>query len=207
MNIQGSEAWFRDRMGKITASRFYAVMEGSIAKKNRLLADLQEERKQTDIVVIQSTAPPLQWGIKNEPRAIAVYEMRYGVEVERTGFIQHPDHELIGGSPDFLLSDGGGEIKCPYNESIHLITLQQGMPTQHVAQVQGNIWINDREWFDFISFDPRRNTPDDLFVQRIYRDKKYIEILEDRLLEFIDHLTNGTFYEEKSSISSIPQFF
>jgi len=57
-----------------------------------------------------------------------------------------------------------------------------------MPQVQGNLWINDREWCDFISFDPRIDGDGRLFIKRIYRDETYIKNLERRVFAFIQKL-------------------
>jgi hypothetical protein len=63
------------------------------------------------------------------------------------------------------------------------------MPPEHKPQVQTNIWVNECDWWDFISFDPRMPPHLCLFVQRIWRDDAYIAQLREaseRLLATVE---------------------
>lgn len=184
---QRSAEWLYERVGKITASRFVDVMaklkSGAPAKAR---ADYLWE-----IVVERITKQPsehytsaaMQHGIDNEAMARMRYEALTGLMVFQTGFVHHKDHVFVGGSPDGLIDDDGGcEFKCPFNSAIHLQTILDGMPDEHIPQVQGLMWITKRSWWDFGSFDPRIPKPLDLYVQRIPRDERYIGALEQEVV-------------------------
>ena len=55
-------------------------------------------------------------------------------------------------------------------------------------QIQGQLWVSEREWCDFISFDPRVNGVSGYFKVREYRDDKYILELEKKVFEFVEDL-------------------
>jgi hypothetical protein len=130
----------------------------------------------------------MQWGTEQEPAARAAYERVTGISVEETGFIAH-DTLLAGCSPDGLVDwDGLIEIKCPYNSAVHIETLLNGMPSEHAAQVQGQLWITGRQWCDFVSFDPRMPVELQLHVQRIQRDPGFIADLEARITIFLQQV-------------------
>ena len=93
---------------------------------------------------------------------------------------------MAGASPDGYVSDDGGlEIKCPYQTAIHIETLQKGMPKEHTPQVQGCMWISGRQWWDFVSYDPRLPEALQLYVQRIERDQAFIDKLEEEVRRFL----------------------
>ncbi|MCT9071225.1 YqaJ viral recombinase family protein [Cupriavidus gilardii] len=50
---------------------------------------------------------------------------------------------------------GGIEIKSPHDEGVHINTWLNGMPEEHMPQVQGNMLVTGRQWWDFISYDPQ----------------------------------------------------
>lgn len=132
----------------------------------------------------QAKAPALLWGTELEPVAVAAYQAYTGDIVTPCGFIVHPTHDFVGASPDFLVNDeGGGEIKCPESSEVHLETLLTGLPSEHVEQIQGGLWVTGRAWWDFISYHP--DFPDHLrlYVQRVPRDDEYIARLEAACLE------------------------
>ena len=186
---QRSDDWYAARCGKATASRFKDVM--ARLKNGAPAADRQ--RYLTELVVERLTGQPatgyenaaMRWGTEQEAAARAAYEARTGIEVEETGFVAH-DVLMAGCSPDGLIDwDGLIEIKCPFSSAVHIDTLLNGMPAEHTAQVQGQMWIAGREWCDFVSFDPRMPAELQLHIQRINRDPAYVADLERQVAEFL----------------------
>ena len=195
---QGSPEWIESRLGIPTASRFKDIMTQPRAKKDRdagelsgtaetylceLLAELFVKKQR----VINARA--LDWGAREEPKARADYAFQSPEPVVEVGFIVRNDG-LIGCSPDALVGDDGGlEIKCPENPAVHIKTLYSGeMPAEHVAQVQGNLWITDRQWWDFMSYRHDMPPGQDAVIIRIERDNAYIAELEERANAFIAKL-------------------
>lgn len=188
---QGSAGWLEARSGSATASRFADIIAVSKSTGEPLKArsdykwQLVTERLY-GTPVEAFTSGPTEWGKKLEPFARQAYEVETGNVVIASPFVPHPTIEFCGSSPDgLIIPDGGIEIKCPRDRRIHVQTWQSGMPELHMPQVQGNIWVNDLEWIDFISYDPR--APEDLrlYIERIYRDKKYILALESLVVQFL----------------------
>lgn len=182
---QRTEGWHRLHLNRITASNFKIVMDGSPKAWARLMDAMRGEGR-------RYTARSLAWGESHEDQAVAFYELETGNEVERIGFATHSEYEFAGSSPDGLVGVNGGiEVKCPYNSDNHVATIELGMPEKHVAQVQGNIWVMEREWWDFVSFDPRCPPESRMYVQRVYRDDAYIKRLEEKLSRFWDMYQRG----------------
>lgn len=197
---QRSDAWFAERAGKITASRMHDVMlprdrepfksgprKGQPKPPPKALTDyayqLAAERL-TGRPRKQIKAAALQWGQDVEPAAVAAYQAETGEIVTMCGFVQHPEYDFIGASPDFLVGDdGGGEIKSPESSEVHLETLLCGLPSEHIEQIQGGLWVTGRKWWDFVSFHP--DFPPNLrtYIQRVQRDDEYIARLESACLQ------------------------
>jgi hypothetical protein len=131
----------------------------------------------------------LSWGTDAEPFSRKEYELQTGSIVNEVGFKRHPTLPWIGASSDGLVGNRGGiEIKCPYNSSVHLRTIECGMPEAHVPQVQGQIWVLELDWIDFVSYDPRMPASLKIYIQRIHRDQKYIDMLQKEVLKFLDEV-------------------
>ncbi len=183
---QGTAEWFKERAGKVTASRFVDVMaklkNGNPAKaRTDYVWELVIERL-TGSTVDHFASAAMQWGTDQEANARMRYEAQTGAMVEEVGFVPHATMKNVGGSPDGLIGvDGGVEFKCPFNSAVHLQTFLNGMPEEHIPQTQGLIWITGREWWDFGSYDPRLPEPFDLYVQRVERDDDYIVKLADEV--------------------------
>lgn len=186
---QRTDEWLMQRVGKITASRFCDAMK-KLKNGNPSEARLNYVRELVFEVLsgnpkqsVQANA--LKWGSEIEQYAREAYELKTGELVTLAEFVTHHKHPFIGCSPDGLIGEEGGiEIKCPHNECIHIQTLVEGMPVDHIPQIQGAMFVTGRKWWDFISYDPRQAPDYRLYIQRIHRDEDYIQKLEKELLEF-----------------------
>lgn len=202
---QGSPEWLKLRHGLISASRFKDILTDPRAKKDKdagiMSATARAYLAELVAEIVSEPNDPFEtdatrWGHENEDKARLEYEaiyMDFESSVE-TGLFLH-DNLKVGASPDGLvgvMANGGMvEIKCPYNPKNHIVTVLDGMPKEHIPQVQGNMWINEREWCDFISYDPRIQSEKSLFVQRIPRNDEYINnVLAPKVLAFADKLTD-----------------
>lgn len=188
---QGSDEWFAARAGRATASKFSAILSkiksGEAAGRRNYRAQLVVERLTGKPVTSFETASMRQ-GTEREPLARDAYMVQSGAFVEQIGFIQH-DEIACGGSPDGLIdADGCIEIKCP-ELATHLEYLRgTGAPAEYVPQIQGVLWLAEREWCDFASFNPDFPEPLQLLVRRIPRDEKYITALELAVRLFLDEV-------------------
>ena len=189
---QGSVEWFQARAGRATASRFKDILakikSDEAAVRKNYKAQLVVERL-TGLAQETYTNAAMQYGTETEPLARAAYEFRSDNPVQEIGFIQH--QELLAGcSPDGLIGvDGGCEIKCPYQSAVHIETLLNSMPPEHMAQIQGSLWITGRQWWDFVSFDPRMPAHLQLYINRVERDEKYIANLETEVIAFLNEVS------------------
>lgn len=197
-NAQGTPEWHADRAGCFTASTFAALNyprgkfksgkrkgqdrpppESRLDEIDRVVAELLTGEAKESV-----SARALAYGHEMEPEAMAAYEARTGRMVEVCGFIRHATHSFIGASPDFLVDeDGGGEIKCPMSIVVHATTLRAGLPAEHIEQIQGGLFVTQRQWWDFVSFNPKFPSGLDLYVQRVTRDEAVIARIEQDCLE------------------------
>jgi hypothetical protein len=198
---QGSADWLMARVGYCTASRFKDVMDTLKsgkpgAKRTNYLWELVAERL-TGNPTSHYTSTAMMHGTEHEPLARMAYEAKTGRMVAETGFRHHLTIPMVGGSPDGLVGDDGGiEIKCPFNSMNHLLTIRDGMPEEHIPQVQGLMWLLGRQWWDFVSYDPRMPKGLDLYVQRIDADKDFHAALEAAIVVFTDEVAKETAHFE-----------
>lgn len=188
---QRSPEWFAARLGIATASMFSAVLAkiktGEAAERRNYRAQLVVERLTGKPVDTYQNAAMLH-GTEQEPFARMAFAANTSAIVEEVGFLRHATIDA-GCSPDGLIDeDGMIEIKCPFQTAIHIETLKNGMPREHIPQVQGQMWIAGRQWVDFVSFDPRMPERLQLFVQRIARDDEYITNLGKEIAAFMEEV-------------------
>jgi putative phage-type endonuclease len=187
--VQGTQEWLAERAGHATASRFADVLAtiktGEAASRRAYRMQLVTERL-TGNPVVGYTNAAMAWGTMTEPEARQAYEAHTGVLVDQVGFVKHKIIPWCGASPDGRIEhDGLVEIKCP-ESTTHLEWLEAGKaPSKHIPQIQGQLWVENRQWCDFVSYDPRFPENLQLFIVRVNRDDEYIKALETAVKEFL----------------------
>ena len=96
--------WFEQRVGRITASKFFSVKRASL---NHPPASLVKEimERQND----SRSVPSIQWGIKNESIATEAYLDIANREHENFSFMPaglhvNPSHPHLGATPEGLIT-------------------------------------------------------------------------------------------------------
>lgn len=155
---QGSPEWYAHRAGHATASRFKDILAGKKARE-LYLYELVGERLAGEAKRAVSSKS-IEWGHESEPLAREEYTIQTGELIAQVGFAVHSRIKWVGASSDGLVgSKGCIEIKSPFNSGIHARTLALGMPEDHEPQTQGNLWVMERDWIDFCSYDPAFASP------------------------------------------------
>ena len=186
---QRSEGWFAARLGLPTASQFGRIITATGKKSaqfdgyaNQLIA----ERITGEITQVTITEA-MQRGTDLEPQARAWYELATGETVEEVGLCLH-DHINCGASPDGLVGDHGLlEIKCPMAKTMVEYLRDGVLPSAYVPQVQGQLWITDREWCDFLAWHPAMKP----LTVKVERDEKFIEKLAELVSALDDVITEN----------------
>lgn len=184
---QQSDEWYKVRLCKVTASNFSIALAGGDGKsRETLMSNLItefDERKKVDSYRDKN----MDNGIDKEPLARREYERVFNVKVEEVGFVELS--EYIGGSPDGLVGDNGLiEIKCPtarVHRSYHTETKKPCKAYRD--QMQGLMWITDREWCDFVSFRPESRFKR-LWQKRYYRNEEAIKNIKIGIYVFVEDL-------------------
>ena len=179
---QGSPSWFECRRGIPTASKFSTVMAKGEGKTRseymRILAGEILTGEQSE----QFSNIHTDRGNAMEDEARQTYAFITDAEIKRVGFIRNGNK---GASPDSLVGTNGGlEIKTALPK-IQIDRLERDrLPPEHKAQVHGNIWLAEREWWDFCSFWPKLP----MLTVRVYRDETYIKEMSAEIDRFNDEL-------------------
>ena len=194
---QGSPEWFQARLGIPTASEFATVMAigrgGAESKQRRTYMLKLIGERMTGEPAESYTNFHMERGKIMEEEARNAYAFMTDITPELVGFIRNCNK---GCSPDSLIDNNGIlEIKTKLPH-LHLeVLLNDAMPTEHMAQVQGQMWVAEREWCDFVSYWPKLP----LFVKRVYRDEEYIKKLSDGVDRFIAEMNT---LQEKFAVPS-----
>jgi hypothetical protein len=219
---QNTEAWHKLRHGKLTASDFKSLITEKTQKitSDTKIKDLaykkavetifnyKEWEEANEEVIFNSF--DIERGNRLEPIARQEYEARTLIPVEEVGFIES-ECGLLGYSPDGLVGeDGLIEIKAP-RKSKHLETIfKNKVPLEHIAQIQGGLYLSGRKWLDFISYNENCNNLklskglvnnmedynhlkdkikiDNTCIIRVYRDEEYIAKLQEAFVKYKSYL-------------------
>lgn len=186
---QNSPEWYQARCGIVTASRFKDVLaKGEGKVRSRYLYELAAEIMRGYPEPETYSNPYMERGHALEDEARQHFAFEHALEPVRVGFVRRSDLRA-GCSPDSLIGDDGGlEIKTALGH-IQMERRHRGtLPAEHVAQVQGSMWITGRKWWSFVSYSP--DLP--LFHVRVERDDAYIARLAEAVATFSAELDSLT---------------
>lgn len=164
---QGTEAWHRERYGKIGGSSSKGLFVDSDTLFIDILSQKLEDFEMDEDSYISSD---MLRGYEMEPLHRREMSKYAGVEFLEAGWIQSK-HPLLGISPDGLTKDAkiSAELKCPGRKR-HAETLLGGViPSDHICQCIHYFTVNPKlEKHYFGSFRPESKYP--LFVRTLTRD-------------------------------------
>jgi predicted phage-related endonuclease len=179
---QGSQEWHEARRGIATASEFHAIMAKGEGKTRRTYMRKLAGEIITGAVADSYTNAAMERGKAMEAEARAAYEFAHNRQVETIGFVRNG---RAGASPDGFIPGGVLEIKTKFP---HLLIecFERGpiLPPEHMAQVQGALWITERDRAEFVAYWP--GMP--LFWCLVTRDEEYIKALASEVERFNEEL-------------------
>lgn len=187
---QGSDDWLLARCGVITASNFNCIITPTGKATTGAKADTYMRQLLAEWLLGKpvDTFEPTQWmqrGNELEPQARDLYQLIKDVEVHEAGLCYLDDKKLVGASLDGLIGDKGSiEIKCPKASTMIAYMLDGLLPATYKPQVQGQLWVSQREYSDFFAYHPDMEP----YIVRVNRDEKYIKSLSELTDSFIDEM-------------------
>lgn len=184
---QGTREWEVLRLGIPTASNFHKIITPA-GKPSSQAFDYVATLCFEWLLGYPKEQFSTGWterGTELEGQAVRLYEFEKDVDVDRVGFVTRDDGK-VGGSPDgFVGTDGGLELKTPEGDT-HIGHLLNG-GLKYDVQVQGLMYLTDREWWDIASFNPMFP----LAVFRRTRDDRFVKALEVQLARFLEQLSES----------------
>jgi len=190
-NPQGSDEWLDDRSGVVTMSELGAVMANGRGGAPSLTREEYMVKTATEILTGRAVKETYQsfWmkrGNLLEQEARAFYAFQHDQEVTQVGLILVHSGRA-GASVDGLVGDSGLlEIKDP-KLTTHVGYLRYGgLAKAYAKQVQGQLWVTEREWCDLVSYHPDSHKP--TLTKRIHRDETQIKLIRIAVAAFIMEL-------------------
>lgn len=187
---QGTPEWLAARIGIPTASQFSRIITKSGApsrSQDGYICELVAEQLLGESLDT-FRSDWMERGIVLEPQALASYEFAHDCDTQKVGFVLRDD-QLVGCSPDRLVGkDGILEQKClGPAKHIRCVLQMDEDGGEFRQQIQGQLWICERDWCDLASFCPELPRAE----VRIYRDEEYIKALETHMRAFLEKLESA----------------
>ena len=154
---QGSNAWLEARRGLITASELNLILTPNlkIANNDKTRAHAYELAAQriTGYTEPKYIGDNALRGWRDEITARELYSERFESVYEIGGMCRDFGPFRLWASPDGLVWDYGGiEVKSRIQKH-QLATIITGeVPKEHILQVQANLMVSGRDWWDYVSF-------------------------------------------------------
>lgn len=166
---QGSDEWFKVRLGKLTASSAQAI-----ASKGKGLDTLVFE-KVAEIITKKPkpsfTNEDIERGKELESMARNAYELETSNRVIEAGFCEF--NRSVGASPDgFIGKDGLVEIKCKNDTNFVRYLYDGKIAPADGWQMQMQMFVTGREWVDYVIFN--ENFDPQIIIKRVARNESEI---------------------------------
>jgi putative phage-type endonuclease len=169
---QGTPEWHACRIGKMTASNASAIGNCGKGLETYIRKIVSEKYSSAERENYSNTHTDR--GHELEPIAISMYELMNNCIVEKVGFVEMNDY--VGCSPDGLVGeDGGIEIKCPMDTKYIDMMIDQKPDSEYIWQVQMNLLITGRKWWDLVYYNP--NFEKSSIIFRIEPDQEKFDAL------------------------------
>lgn len=185
---QGSPEWLEARLGLPTASMMHCLLvngrmlppfgEGALTLLDKLAYERFTGQPDGDFVGNNST----DRGHIIEPIAVQAYiDSGYAVadDVTEAGIMLDKG---VGASPDRLIGvDGGLEVKSKNGKGIVTLLRNGKIDPKHITQIQINLWVSGRSWWDYFVYCDGVSP----FYQRFVPDVKIHAKLDERVPLFL----------------------
>ena len=183
---QGTEDWFKIRIGKLTASHAQSIGNAGKGLETYVTELMAEYYSIADKV--QFSNKDTERGKELEDYAREMYGLEKDIEVKQVGFIHN---DFYGCSCDGFVGDEGIiEFKC-LNDVGHYLLIRdkdKAIDTKFLWQVQMQLLITKRKWADLVFYSP--NFSQSMIIFRIVPDKEKHEALKVGIAKGIELIKN-----------------
>jgi hypothetical protein len=185
---QGSESWFKEKLGKPSASNISKILtnEGKPSKQREgYLYELAAQIITGKYEEVYKN-PAMEQGNEREQESRNYLEVVLGVNIKKTGVIYKDERKLFLCSPDGIAENEsfGAELKNPLGKTQVKYLLDGTLPSEYFGQVQMSLYVTGLPYWWFLSYVPLMNP----LMIKVEPDKAYQEILANELNKFCQEL-------------------
>jgi hypothetical protein len=185
---QGSESWFKEKLGKPSASNINKILtnEGKPSKQREgYLYELAAQIITGKYEEIYKN-PAMEQGNEREQESRNYLEVVLGVNIKKTGVIYKDEKKLFLCSPDGIAENEsfGAELKNPLGKTQVKYLLDGTLPSEYFGQVQMSLYVTGLPYWWFLSYVPLMNP----LMIKVEPDKAYQKALAVELESFCSDL-------------------
>ena len=186
---QGSDAWFKEKLGKPSASNCSKIItnDGKPSKqRDGYLYELAGE------IITQSRVEGyknanMEEGNLREQEAIDFYSMVNNVEIKKVGVVYSNEDKMYLCSPDGIIKGKEGfECKNPLPKTQVKYLLDGELPAEYFGQVQFSLYVTGFDKWHFLSYVGGMKP----LMLKIGRDEKFLKALDVELNRFCSDLAD-----------------
>jgi len=184
---QGTEAWFKEKLGKPSASNASKIIRNDGKPSTQREGYLYELVAETLTGVYENgyKNDAMLTGQEREAEAREFYSFTNSVEVEQVGMIYKDKDKKVLCSPDGLINrEHGLEMKNPLSKTQVKYLLDGCLPSEYFSQVQFSLFVTGFPFWDFLSYVPTMRP----LMIRVEPDAKFQAALKIELEKFIEEL-------------------
>lgn len=185
---QGSDEWFKEKLGKPSASNVSKIItnDGKPSKQRlgylyelagEIITGKQEEGYKN---------ANMELGNERESESRSYYELTHNVEVAQVGVIYKDEQKKFLCSPDgiVLAQEHGLELKNVLPKTQVKYLLDNTLPSDYFGQCQMSLYITGFKYWQFLSYVPLMKP----LLIKVEPDKAYQKALQIELELFCDEL-------------------
>ena len=154
--VQNTEDWYRQRLGKPTASEFHRILKptgGFSSQRYEYMYRLIYERIYRKRANVLKPTYWMERGLSLEPLAARACENYLGKPLKRVGLLLTDDGKFAC-SPDRIVDwNHAVEIKCP-QPWLHIQYSVLGPQNDYYLQIHGLMYVGEFKRISFFSFCP-----------------------------------------------------
>jgi hypothetical protein len=184
---QGEEVWFKEKLGKPSASN-----------ASKLITNSGEPSKQRTAYIYELVAEILtnkrEEGFKNEnilmgqereAESRQLYELINNVEVTQVGVVYKDNKKQFLCSPDGIINNEYGlELKNVLPKTQVKNLLDGGVPSEYFSQIQFSLYVTGFKRWDFMTYSPALP----VHIIKVERNEVFIKALKVELELFCREL-------------------
>ncbi len=184
---QNSEQWFKEKLGKPSASNASRIITNSGEPSKQRTAYLFELAAEivTGKTTESYTNGIIQAGLEREDESRKYYELIKRMKVKQVGVIYKDDKKEFLCSPDGIVRNKWGvELKNVLPKTQVKYLLDNKLPEEYFSQIQFSLYVTGFKFWDILTYSPGLKP----LLLRIYRDEKFIHALHRELSIFCKEL-------------------